>query len=79
MEFLKSTEYTRVTNNTIGSLASYKDVKNKLVGVYLKELQVPTNKDMDEVYRDIYQMKKKIKEQAKQIAELQKELKASSS
>jgi predicted nuclease with TOPRIM domain len=56
-----------------------KDVKNKLVGVYLKELQVPTNKDMDEVYRDIYQMKKKIKEQAKQIAELQKELKASSS
>lgn len=76
MDLLKSTEYTRVLNNTIGSLASYKDVKNKLIGVYLKELQVPTNKEMDEVYRDIYQMKKTIKAQTKQITELKKELKA---
>lgn len=73
MELLKSPEYTRVLNNTISSLASYKDVKNKLINSFLKELQVPTNHEMDAVYRDLYEMKKQIKELSRQVADLQSE------
>jgi class III poly(R)-hydroxyalkanoic acid synthase PhaE subunit len=76
MELLKSKEYTDVLNNTIISLAAYKDVKNEVSNVFLKEMGIPTGKDMDEVYKELYQLKKKIGELSRQVAKLQKELKA---
>lgn len=74
MELLKSKEYTHVLNNTIGSLAEYKNVKNNVIGAFLKELQIPTNKDMDAVYKDLYQMKKKIQQLTRQVESLKDEL-----
>ena len=59
MQLLKSEEYTELLNNIIGSLAAYKEVKNDVTSIFLKELQIPTNKDMDDVYKDLYLMKKK--------------------
>jgi hypothetical protein len=76
MELLKSQEYTHVLNDFIGSLAAYKSVKNEVIGTFIKDLQIPTNKEMDEVYRDIYTMKGKIKELTRQIETLQHELNA---
>lgn len=73
MELLKSREYTDVLNNTITSLAAYKGVKNDVVDVFLKEMQIPTGREMDEVYKDIYHMKKKIRELTKQVEKLQNE------
>ena len=74
MELLKSREYTDVLNSTITSLAAYKGVKNDVTDVFLKEMQIPTGRDMDEVYKDIYQMKKKISELTRQVEKLQSEL-----
>ncbi len=74
MELLKSHEYTEVLNNTITSLAAYKNVKNDVTDIFLKEFQIPTRKDMDDVYRDIYLMKKKIRTLSKQMESLQSEL-----
>ena len=74
MELLKSSDYTTVLSETIGALASYKDVKNDLVGVFVKDLQIPTNKEMDEVYKDLYQMKRKIRELGAEVAALKNEL-----
>ncbi|EKD38487.1 MAG: PhaE [uncultured bacterium] len=76
MELLKSGEYTDVLNNTITSLAAYKGVKNDVADVFLKEMQIPTGREMDEVYKDIYHMKKKIRELTKQVEKLQSELNA---
>jgi hypothetical protein len=76
MELLKSQEYTHVLNDFIGSLAAYKSVKNEVINVFIKDLQIPTNTEMDEVYRDIYTMKGKIKELTRQIETLQHELNA---
>jgi len=76
MELLKSAEYTEVLNNTITSLADYKSVKSDVTDIFLKELQIPTSRDMDEVYKDLYQMKKKISELSRQVEKLQHELKA---
>lgn len=75
MDMLKSKEYTHVLNNTITSLAAYKGVKNSVIDVFLKEMQIPTGRDMDEVYKDIYNMKKKIRDLTKQVEKLQKEKK----
>ncbi len=75
MELLKSREYTEVLNNTITSLAAYKGVKNDVTDIFLKEFQIPTRKDMDEVYKDIYLMKKKIRTLSRQVESLQSELK----
>lgn len=74
MELLKSREYTQVLNNTINSLAEYKRVKNEVMRFYLKDMQVPTNKEMDEVYKDLYQMKKTIRELTRTVAQLQEKL-----
>lgn len=76
MELLKSREYTDVLNNTITSLAAYKGVKNDVADVFLKEMQIPTGREMDEVYKDIYHMKKKIRELTRQVEKLQNELNA---
>lgn len=76
MELLKSREYTDVLNNTITSLAAYKGVKNEVTDVFLKEMQIPTGREMDEVYKDIYQMKRRIRELTRQVERLQNGLKA---
>jgi hypothetical protein len=76
MELLKSREYTHVLNDFIGSLAAYKDVKNEVINVFIKDMQIPTNKEMDEVYKDIYKMKRTIKELTRKVETLQHELNA---
>jgi hypothetical protein len=38
-----------VLNDFIGSLADYKNVKNEVTSAFLKDLQIPTNKEMDAV------------------------------
>ena len=76
MDMLKSKEYTDVLNNTITSLAAYKGVKNSVTDIFLKEMQIPTGREMDEVYKDIYNMKKKIRDLSRQVAKLQKKLEA---
>ncbi len=73
MQLLKSSEYTDVLNNTIGSLAEYKRIKQELTNTFLKDLQIPTNSDMDEVYKELYTMKKKIRELSRKVEMLEKD------
>ena len=76
MELLKSREYTNVLNSTITSLADYKGVKNDVTDIFLKEMRIPTGRDMDELYKELYLMKKKVKELSRQVEKLQNEVKA---
>lgn len=76
MELLQSKEYTAVLNETISSHASYKETRQQVINSVLTEYQIPTNKDMDEVYKDLYVTRKKVKELTRQVAQLQKELQA---
>lgn len=71
MRLLQSPEYTNVLNNTIGSLADYKKNKQNVTNVFLKDMQIPTNSDMDEVYKELYTMKKKIRELNQKIEKLE--------
>jgi len=75
MELFNSKEYTEVLNKTITSLAVFKNVRKEVMEVILKDLQIPTNKEMDEVYKDMYLMKKKVKQLSREVEALQSELK----
>ncbi len=72
MQLLQSQEYTVLLNEIIRSLAAYKAVKSDVINVFLKEFQIPTNKDMDEVYKDLYLTKKKLKELTVRLEKLEK-------
>ena len=74
MELLKSGEYTEVLNKTMLSLADCRAVRREVMAAVFKELQIPTNREMDEVYRDLYQMKKQIRILSKKVESLQDEL-----
>ena len=58
-------------NNLISSLSEYKEIKNDLTNICLKELQIPTNRDMDEVYKELYLMKKKVAVLTKRLEKLE--------
>ena len=67
MTLLKSPEYTKVMDNTITSMIEYKEAKEDFFCDLLKNFPVPTNRDMDELYKDIYLLKKKVKELSKKL------------
>ncbi|MDJ0622809.1 MAG: poly(R)-hydroxyalkanoic acid synthase subunit PhaE [Desulfocapsaceae bacterium] len=74
MQLMKSQEYTNLLNGLIRSLADYKAVKNDVTNIFLEEYQIPTNKEMDEVYRELYVTKKKVKELTRRLEKLEEKL-----
>jgi len=68
MTLLKSPEYTQVMDSTIKSLVQYRNAKDDLLSDTLqKHFPVPTNRDMDELYKEIYLLKKKVKELSRKV------------
>ncbi len=67
MTLLKSPEYTQVMDNTIDALVQYRSAKEELLYDMLADLPVPTNRDMDELYKDFYLLKKKVKALSKKV------------
>ena len=66
-EFLKSPEYVNILSKTIESLAKYRKAKDAVFTDAIKQLPIPTNKDMDELYKEIYLLKKKVRELNKKL------------
>lgn len=61
MQMLQSPEYTRALNTVIKAHADHKEAQGKILQTVLHQLQIPTNKEMSELYKDIYLLKKKIR------------------
>lgn len=62
LELLKSPEYTSNLSNVMKALRDYRTSKQQLLIDLLQDLPVPTHKDMDELYKEIYTLKKRVKE-----------------
>ena len=62
MTLLKSPEYLQVMNKTIIALTEYKEARNEVLYDILQKLPIPTNKDMDEVYKELYLLKKRFRD-----------------
>ena len=61
MTLFQSPEYTQAMNKTLESLSDFSAAKKETFQDLLNMFPVPTQKDVDELYREIYVLKKKIK------------------
>ena len=68
MTLYKSPEYTKVLASTLSSLDDFIATRNMILQDILQPLPIPTNKDMDALYEEIYFLKKKVKELEKGLA-----------
>jgi class III poly(R)-hydroxyalkanoic acid synthase PhaE subunit len=63
MTLFQSFEYTKILNKTLHSMSEFSEAKKELLqDTLLYMLPVPTQKEMDELYKEIYLLKKRIKE-----------------
>lgn len=62
MEMLKSPEYSKALHALINTIAEHKESKGKIVNSMLQQLQIPTNTELDELYKEIYILKKRLRE-----------------
>jgi hypothetical protein len=65
MTLLKSPEYTSKMHATLGAFENFVAAKNEILQDFLQSLPVPTDKDMDELYQEIYLLKKRMREHEK--------------
>ncbi len=67
MKVLQSPEYTEVLGRTISSLVTYRNARDEMMYDLLKHVPVPTNREMDELYEEFYELKKKVRELSKKV------------
>jgi len=70
MSLLKSKDYTEVLNQTIQTYVDFKKAKEDVLIDMLQQIPVPTNKEMDELYKEIYDLKQQIKSLTKTVRSL---------
>lgn len=68
MALYQSSEYQQVMARTLAALEGFLAARQAIWCDLLKSLPVPTHEEMDELYRDIYLMKKRLKRLEKQMA-----------
>lgn len=61
MTLFKTPEYTQTLSRVLGVFEDYQATRDDLLQDVLKSLPVPTNRDMDALYKEIYTLKKKIR------------------
>lgn len=54
---------------TLSHSADYKAAQQRLLFDLLQPLPIPTNRDMDELYKEIYLLKKTVRELTRKVAE----------
>ena len=67
MSLFKSKEYTDALHNTIDKMEDFILAKNNCMQDFLQFFPVPTNKEMDELYKEFHQLKKRVKELEKKV------------
>lgn len=67
MILFQSSEYTQTLHKTLGAMSDFSNAKKEFLQDTLTYmLPVPTQKEMDELYKEIYHLKKRIKELEKE-------------
>ncbi len=69
MKLLQSPEYTSVLSKTIDSLVEYRSARDEMMYDLLKNVPIPTNRDMDDLYKEFYQLKKKVRDLSRKLEE----------
>ena len=67
MTLFQSTEYIETMGKTLDAMSDFSAAKNDLLEDMLNMLPIPKQKDMDDLYKEIYQLKKRIKALEKKL------------
>ncbi len=62
MTLFKSPEYTRSLRDTLNTMEEFLTAREKVLEDALQMFPVPTNRDMDDLYKELYYLKKRVKE-----------------
>jgi hypothetical protein len=62
MTLYKSSEYTQVLSKTLDAMEEFIIARQEVFQDLLQILPVATNKDMDELYKELYDLKKRVKQ-----------------
>ena len=61
MELFKDPEYSSTLVRTLQALNEYVESRHAVVNDVLKQLNIPTHQDLDELYKEIYLLKKRMR------------------
>lgn len=67
MALLKSPEYIGTLSRTLKAVQDFNIVRDEMLVDLLQALPIPTNRDMDELYKELYMLKKMVKEVSAKI------------
>ena len=74
-ELFKTESFSKMLGETVDAWVRFKKRYDDLADDFISEnLPVPTNKEMDNLYKTVYQLRKTLKEQGKKIDELSAQL-----
>lgn len=62
MTLFKSSEYIHSLSTLLNAVEDFKEARHEVLIDLLGNLPIPTNKEMDELYKELYLLKKKVKE-----------------
>ncbi len=67
LSLFKSAEYLDALGNVVAAMSDFKGAQQLIVQDYLKIFGVPVESDMDELYKDIYTLKKRLRKMEKEM------------
>jgi class III poly(R)-hydroxyalkanoic acid synthase PhaE subunit len=67
MALLRSDDYMNTLTETLNKLHDYRAARAEFFMDILQNLPIPTNRDMDELYRDLHILKKRVKELERKV------------
>ena len=71
MTLYKTPEYIESMGRALSAVEEYKIARDNVLMDLLQFLPIPTNKEMDELYKEFYVLKKTVKEMAKKLKKLE--------
>jgi class III poly(R)-hydroxyalkanoic acid synthase PhaE subunit len=74
MSLFRSQEYRLALSRLLNETAAFRVTGNDVMMEFLEFLPIPTNREMDEIYKELYTLKKQTKESAKKISKLESAL-----
>jgi len=69
MTLFKSPEYTQTLGKTLDSIEAFVVAKQEFFQDAFQTFPVPTNKDMDDLYKELYHLKKRVRELEKKTSQ----------
>lgn len=62
MELFRSPEYTSALGKTLGAMGEFKSARDAMIEDSLQNIPVPTRSEMDELYKELYALKRRIRD-----------------